>query len=222
MTFTRHAGIALLGSALLFGCASTKPDQTKYSGWMQDYSNLAAYETPSGATAMRWVSPELKPGQYKAIMLDKVTYYPEPKTSQQVSMQTLAEIPGYLRQKAEQEIGTALPVVSKPGPGVLRMRAAITAVDTPVESLKAYEVVPIALIFAGATTAAGTRDHDTVVYLETEISDSQSGKILGKVVRKGFGKSLENKQSQLTLTDTRPVLDTWAKEAAIFIKSSVK
>lgn len=222
MKIALHIGTLFLGTALIVGCASTKPDESKYSGWMKDYSNLAEYKTPSGATAMRWISPELKKGQYNAVMIDQITYYPAPKTNSQVSSKTLNEIPDYLQEKVSQEVGRVLPVVRTPGPGVLRMRAAITAVDTPVESFKAYEVIPIALIFAGASTAAGTRDHDTLVYLESVMTDSQSGKVLGKVVRKGFGQSLENNKSQLTLTDTKPVLDTWAKEASIFVSTSVK
>lgn len=222
MRLTTTIGTALLGTALLAGCMTTKPDESQYSGWMKDYSNLSAFKTPSGATAMRWLSPELKPGQYRAIMIDPVGYYPAPKNNPQVSAKTLNEIPNYLENKVRQEVGKSLPITQKPGPGVLRMRTAITAVETPVESFKAYEVIPIALVFAGAGAAAGTRDHDTIVYLESVLTDSQSGKILGKVVRKGFGDSLENDKSQLTLTDTRPLLNTWATEAGIFVRNSVK
>jgi hypothetical protein len=212
----------LVSATLLAGCMTTKPDEAKYSGWMKDYSNLTEFKTPTGATSMRWISPELQKGQYSAIMIDPVTYYPEPKTAQQVSMKTLNEIPEYLAQRVSQEVGKTMPVVQKPGPGVLRMRAAITAVETPTEGLKAYEVIPIALIFAGASTAAGTRDHNTIVYMEAVMTDSQSGKILGKVVRKGIGQPLENNKSQLTVADTKPVIDGWAKDAAVFVSTSVK
>lgn len=219
--FTTLAATAL-ATVLLAGCMGTRPEAGKYSGWMQDYSNLAPFKSPSGATAMRWISPDLKPGQYQAIMIDPVTYYPAPQTGSQVSMKTLDAIPDYLEQAVRQSVGRVLPVVQRPGPGVLRLRAAITAVETPTEGLQAYEVIPIALVFAGASTAAGTRDHNTLVYLEAVMSDASSGKLLGKVVRKGIGQPLENRKDQLTLDDTRPVLDSWAQDAAAFVSTSVK
>lgn len=222
MKLTTAIATAVLGTTLLAGCMTTKPDQSQYSGWMKDYSNLSEFKTPSGATAMRWVSPELKQGQYRAIMIDPVTYYPAPKTGTQVSMKTLDAIPDYLAQQVRKEVGAVLPVVNKPGPGVLRFRAAITAVETPTEGLQAYEVIPIALVFAGASAAAGTRDHNTIVYMEAVMTDAESGQLLGKVVRKGIGQPLENKKDQLTVSDTKPVIDSWAKDAAVFVRNSVK
>jgi hypothetical protein len=213
---------SLLTTVLLASCMTTKPEASKYSGWMKDYSNLSEFKSPSGATGMRWISPDLKQSEYHSIMIDPVSFYPEAKPGSQVSMKTLNEIPDYLAQRVRQEVGKQLPVTQKSGPGVLRLRAAITAVETPTEGLKVYEVIPVALIFAGVSTAAGTRDHNTLVYLEAVISDSASGKILGKVVRKGIGAPLESNKDQLNLADTKPVLDGWAKDAATFISTSVK
>lgn len=222
MKLTTAIGTALLGTSLLSGCMTTKPDASQYSGWMKDYSNLSEFRTPTGATAMRWISPELKQGQYQAIMIDPVSYYPQPQPGPQVPLKTLNSIPDYLEQQVRKEVGAVLPVVQKPGPGVLRFRAAITAVETPTESFQAYEVIPVALIFAGVSTAAGTRDHNTIVYLEAVMTDAQSGKLLGKVVRKGIGETLDSKKDQLTVTDTKPALDGWAKDAAVFVGTSVK
>lgn len=222
MKMKRSIGVILVSVSLLGGCMTTKPEATKYSGWMKDYSDLAEFRSPSGATAMRWISPELKKGQYRAVMIDPVTYYPEPKTGAQVSLKTLNAIPDYLEQQVRKEVGAVLPVVSQPGPGVLRFRAAITAVETPIEGLQAYEVIPVALVFAGASTAAGTRDHNTLVYMEAVMTDAASGKVLGKVVRKGIGEPLESKKDQLTVSDTKPVIDSWAKDAAVFVSTSVK
>ncbi|MCC7517175.1 MAG: DUF3313 domain-containing protein [Pseudomonadales bacterium] len=215
-------GTTLLSATLLTGCMTAKPDASQYSGWMKDYSNLSEFKAPNGGTAMRWINPDLQPGQYRAVMIDSVGYYPQPQPSSQVPMKTLNEIPQYLQQQTRQEIGSVLPVVKQAGPGVLRIRAAITAVNTPTEGLQVYEVIPVALVFAGISTAAGTRDHNTVVYLEATLSDSTTGKVLGKVVRKGIGENLANKKDQLTLADTKPVLDGWAKDAAAFVGTSVK
>lgn len=222
MKMPRPLGIVLLSTTLFAGCLSTKPDANQYSGWMQDYSNLTEFKTPSGAIAMRWLNPALKPGQYKAIMVDTVGYYPAAKPGEQVPKTTLGDIPAYLRNQTRTEIGTVMPVVKQPGPGVLRLRTAITSVETPLEGLKAYEVIPIALVFAGVSAAAGTRDHNPVVYLEVQLIDSETNVVMGKVVRKGFGEPLQNRKAQLALVDVKPLLDSWANDAKVFVSTSVK
>ena len=214
--------VLLLGAVLSSGCSPVKPDDSKYSGWMKDYSQLSESQSPTGGTALRWKNPALKKGQYKAIMVDRVGYYPAVKPSAQVPSGTLAAIPTYLEEQVRKQVGMSLPLVSQPGPGVLRLRAAITSVETPIEGLQAYEVIPIALVFAGVSTVAGTRDHNSDVYLEAQLIDSQTNVVMGKTVRRGMGKALENSKDQLKLDDVKPVLDNWARDAGVFVGTQVK
>ena len=51
------------------------------------------------------------------------------------------------------------------------------------------------------------------IYFEAILEDSISGEILGLVVRKGFGESLENESMVLTRDNIYPQLDRWAKDA---------
>lgn len=222
MKMAHTAGVLFLGTVLLAGCMTTKPEEKKYSGWMKDYSDLTEFKTPTGSTSMRWVSPALKKGQYTAVIIDDIAYYPAPPANSQVSQKTINEVPAYLEQQLRKEVGNDIKVVQKPGPGVLRFRAAITGVDTPTEGLKAYEVIPVALIFAGVQTATGHRDHNTLVYMEVQLIDSQSGDLLAKGVRKGIGENLKNEKAEMTLDDAKPVLNNWAKDAAVFAKTFVK
>ena len=222
MKTVHSIGALFLSVAVLAGCMSAKPDAANYSGWMKNYDDLTEFKTATGGTSMRWISPSLKKGQYTALMIDPVTYYPAAQPSSQVSQKTLQEIPTYLVQQVSRSLGSDIQIVQKPGPGVLRLRAAITGVDTPTEGLQFYEVIPVALIFAGAQAATGHRDHNTLVYLEAQLIDSQSGNLLAKVVRKGIGENLKNESAQLTLADTKPVLNDWAKDAAVFTKNFVQ
>lgn len=223
MKLAHHVvGSLILCTALITGCMSSKPDQSNYSGWMSDYSNLTEFKTATGGTSMRWISPSLKKGQYNAVMIDPIAYYPAPPADSQVPVKTINVLPTYLAQQMRKELGSNIQIVQKPGPGVLRLRAAITGVDTPTEGLKVYEVIPVALIFAGVSTAAGTRDHNTLVYMEVQLIDSQSGDLLAKGVRKGIGENLENNKSEMTLDDAKPVLNNWAKDAAVFAKTFIK
>jgi hypothetical protein len=222
MKIAQYAGALLLGSALLTGCMSTKPDQSNYSGWMTDYSDLTEFKTATGGTSMRWISPSLKKGQYNAVMIDPIAYYPAPPADSQVPQKTINALPTYLMQQLRNNLGSEIQIVQKPGPGVLRLRSAITGVDTPTEGLKVYEVIPVALIFAGVSTATGHRDHNTLVYMEMQLIDSQSGDLLAKGVRKGIGENIANDKAEMTLDDAKPVLNNWAKDAAVFAKTFVK
>jgi len=116
-----------------------------------------------------------------------------------------------------------MPLANGPGPGVIVVRPAITAVSTSNEGLKPYEVIPIALIAAGVNTAAGGRDQDVDVGVEAAFLDGASQKVLAQVVRKGAGQELENDTQKLTLNDVKPVLDGWAKDMrASFIEAKQK
>ena len=222
MKIAKLIGAALLGTALMTGCMSAKPDKSDYSGWMDDYSNLSEFKTSSGAVAMRWVNPELKKGQYRALMIDPIAYYPAPPADSQVPQKTIQALPNYLTQQMRNNIGSEIKIVQKPGPGVLRLRAAITGVETPTEGPKAYEVIPVALIFAGASAATGHRDHNTLVYLEAQLIDSESGEVMAKSVRKGIGENLENDAAQMTLETAKPILNGWAKDAATFARTFIE
>jgi hypothetical protein len=98
----------------------------------------------------------------------------------------------------------------------LVLRSAITGVTVSTEGLKAYEVIPVALVLAAATTAAGTRDRDSTIFIELEGLDARTSEPVLRVVRKGHGLALENSSTQLTLEDLKPVLDVWARDARDF------
>lgn len=214
----KHLMLALgLGSGLLLaGCASqtTRPEQ--YSGFLGDYSQLQATTSASGAPVMRWVSPDFKLANYSSILVEKPQFYPAPTPSEQVGQDALNAIASYLQQALKREMQGRLVVVEQANHDSLVMRSAITAVDVSAEGLKVYEVIPIALVAAAASTAAGTRDRTTEIYVEIELLDARTSKPVARVVRKGHGLALENQNTQLSLDDLKPALDVWALDARNF------
>ncbi|MNW08891.1 hypothetical protein D3C71_2057600 [compost metagenome] len=58
----------------------------------------------------------------------------------------------------------------------------------------------------------GGRDQEVDIGVEAAFLDGGNQKVLAQVVRKGTGKDLENKTTQLTLNDVKPVLDGWASD----------
>lgn len=208
--------IALSVSLFLTGCASqtTTPDQ--YSGFLSDYSQLKPAQSASGVPVMRWVAADFKPQNYHSIYVEKPVFYPAPKPNDQVSQQTLDEIAVYFQQAIQRELASSMTIAHHPDANSLILRTAISAVELTPEGLKVYEVIPIALVAAAASTAAGTRDLETNIYVELEALDGASRKPVTRVVRKGHGQQLENSSTQLSLKDIKPVLDEWAQDIRNF------
>ena len=100
--------------------------------------------------------------------------------------------------------------------GTLIFKGAITGVSTATEGLKPYEVIPIALVVAGAMTATGHRDQNTELYLEGEFIDAATGKSVARVVRKGFGKTLDNDEQNVTLDDLKAIVNDMAKDIRMY------
>ncbi len=114
----------------------------------------------------------------------------------------------------KEKMGAVMTLANEPGPQTLRVQAAITGVEIKTEGMKAYEVVPVAAIFGGVKALTGNRAREVHVYLEVKLTDSESGDLLGAVVRRIDGEELKNKKEQLELAHLQPDLDTAATDAS--------
>lgn len=214
-------GIAVI-AAMLGACASsshTGTDTTQNSGFLRDYSNL-----PPGRSLRTWVSPKLTPANYNAILLDPLVFYPEPRPSEQVSAATLQQILAYANDALRRSLSQRFRVVDRPGPGVLRIRAAFTSIATQEEGLKPYQYVPMAFVATMATRAATGTPQQAFVVIEVEGTDSVTGELLGQRVRVGTGERLAKVAGQevVTLDTVKPLLDELASAAFPELSQYVK
>lgn len=201
--------VASLGLA---GCASkiTQPDE--YSGFLSDYSQLKEAQSPSGAEVMRWVNPTLDLSRYRAVFVEPTQFYPKPQATAKIPESTLRGINDYYNQALKRELAKSLPLANGPGPGVIVVRAAITAVGSKTEGLKPYEFIPVALVAAAVSTGTGIRDQETTLGTEAQFLDGANGKVLAQVVRKGTGKPLANDSQVMQSSDVKGVIDGWASD----------
>ncbi|WP_207864491.1 MULTISPECIES: DUF3313 domain-containing protein [Pseudomonas] len=201
--------IASLG---VVGCSSKTVAPDEYSGFLKDYSQLKEAKSPSGAEVMRWVDPKLDINKFTSVYIEPTQLYPKPQPTAKIPQQTLNGITAYYDQALKREVGKSLPLASGPGPGVIVVRAAITAVNSKTEGLRAYEVIPIALVAAAVTTASGSRDQETTLATEAVFIDGGNNKVVAQVVRKGTGKPLENDSQVMKADDVKAVIDGWASD----------
>ncbi|QRK86675.1 DUF3313 domain-containing protein [Pseudomonas granadensis] len=199
--------IATLG---VVGCSSKTVAPDEYSGFLKDYSQLKEAKSPSGAEVMRWMDPKLDINKYTSAYIEPSQLYPKPQATAKIPQQTLNGITSYYDQALKREIGKSLPLATGPGPGVIVVRPAITAVSSKTEGLHAYEVIPIALVAAAVSTASGIRDQETTLATEAVFLDGGSNGVVAQVVRKGTGTPLENSSQVMKADDVKKVIDGWA------------
>ncbi|WP_416311680.1 DUF3313 domain-containing protein [Pseudomonas sp. W03] len=201
-----------LTALTLTGCASKYVEPEKYSGFLKDYSALEEDKSPTGAPVMRWIQPDLNVNRFSSVYVEPSQLYPQPQPTEKIPASTLQGITQYYDQALKTQFSKALPLATGPGPGVLVVRPAITAVSASTKGLQPYEVIPIALIAAGVSTATGIRDQDTSIATEAAFLDGGSGQVVAEVVRKGAGAELENSSQVMQAKDARAVLDGWASD----------
>jgi hypothetical protein len=205
-------GTLCFATLAVVGCSSKTVDPKEYSGFLKDYSQLKEAKSPSGAEVMRWIDPKVDVKKFTSVYIEPTQLYPKPQPTAKISQQTLNGITSYYDQALKREIGKDLPLATGPGPGVIVVRAAITAVSSSTEGLHAYEVIPIALVAAAVSTASGIRDQETTLATEAVFLDGANNKVVAQVVRKGTGKPLENDKQAMTANDVKPVIDGWASD----------
>ena len=199
---------------ILAACATSKvTEEDKYSGFLDDYSQLMEKEMANGGVGLIWVDPDIAENGYTKAILEPVVIYPDPKRDSDEAKALIKEVTTYMNAAIQSEVGQILIITDNPGPDTVRVRFALTGVEISNQDLAGYEYVPVALIFAGAKTAAGKRAQAVEVLFEAEMIDSMSGEVLGRSVRKGFGKSVKNKSTDPTKEDMYPQLDLWAEDA---------
>jgi hypothetical protein len=127
---TRRTGkliATVLLSAFVFalsGCASAPPN----SGFLNDYSRL--HEDKYEDRSLQWYEKDnFNWQQYKKLMIDPVVVYFHPQAKyRQIDPEAVKKLTDYFREIIEEELADDYPIVTTPGPDVLRVRAAITEI----------------------------------------------------------------------------------------------
>lgn len=189
--------------ALLAAPVSAQSD----SGFLKDYSQLKPMKDAKGTERRVWISDKVNWESYRAILVDRVEFHPKPDGTPQVTLGALYDIRDYLNTGLPKAVAANMPVATTAGPGVLRLRSAITAVSVD-KSLKPYQLVPIALLFTAAKRSAGTAAYDVKLQAEFELLDSVTGEVLAAAVREAQGLEVHGDQP-VTLKVAQPQLDLW-------------
>lgn len=185
--------------AVLSGCAGTPPN----SGFLKDYSGLK--EDIYGDRSLRWwEKADFNWKQYQKVMLDPVVVYYHPEAKyRQIDPEAVTKLTGYFREVVVEELADEFPVVTEPGPDVLRIRAAITEI---VPANPAINIITTAAVFVPLDMGGAA--------IEAEFIDSVSGEVLAAMIDKKLGNPVDPRfyRGFTTLGYAKGAFSAWAAE----------
>jgi hypothetical protein len=191
-----------MGTVLLFaGCKATEPQK---SGFIGDYSKLQQVSENS----LVYVNNQ-KLGQYSKFIVDKVqTRFPDANDEEKMNTAAVANLENRMRGAITSDLEhNGYQVVEQPGPGVARIRLALTDIK---KGKPVFNVIPYSAIIGvglGGATA------------EAEILDSQTHEQIAAAVESQLGK-------RFTLSglsrygNAETTIDDWAQRIVMRINYS--
>lgn len=194
MMHGRPLSIALAGSiafvvAFVSGCAST-PSRT---GFLTDYSRLQ-----QDGSDLRWAD-DARLAVYSKFIVEPASIHFHAKAKGKGTDQTtLRRMANTMNDAVIRELSGRYSIVSQPGPGVARIRIAITDVrkDTP-----ALNVIPQTRMTGLGLGGAS---------MEGEVLDSQTGEQIGAVIQSDQGKRISLSGFK-RWSSAEAVIKEWAK-----------
>ncbi len=208
----RRAALYTLIVVLLLaaGCRTTRQTRSvETSGFLGDYSQLE--EGKRGQAQLVYVNPRADFSRYDAVLLDSVTVW-QAEGSKPISDEDAQVLTDYFYNALHEEISKDFQVTAHPGPGVLRLRAALTeakgarvvgnAVTSIVPQLRLLSTITGAItdvqVFVGRASA------------EAEITDSLTGeRLLAAVDQRSGTKALRS--GLLKWSDVKEISKYWAE-----------
>lgn len=199
---TKFLLVLLVITSSTLAMAAREIESKDFSGWMDDYDSLTFNEERNAFLFFN----EAKRGNYSKVILEEVVIYSE---NGEAGGPIAEESTNYLAAGLADLLSSKGLAASDPGPGILRLKLAITAVEKSKEDLKVYNFVPVAAVFRGAQAATGNVATYIDAMFEAEMVDSVSGERVAAIVAKGIEETEKRSGDDLTFDDVKPTLDKW-------------
>jgi len=213
------------------GAGTVQLGDYRAKGFLSDYSRLKSVE---GRTVWRYIDPGVDFSRYDKVMLDRIKIFlKEDADYKGIDPQELHELVTYFHRSIARALGDRYPVVSQPGPGVLRLRIALTDLvpNRPEASVVSLVVPYLWLGEAGAGVAEGEAGSTPFIgeaSIEVEALDSQTARQLGAYVERHVGKKYnwsegvdtavaDYLKAYSTWAYTRQAMDEWAYRIRVWL-----
>lgn len=202
-------GMPLVAVLLLAGCSASGMKSVERTGFLTNYEQL----TPGGddRAALVYLKPGVDYKAYNKLMFQRiVVLLSDSAENRAIDPALMKELTDYYQDALFNAVRDGYQIVDQPGPGVLRVRVAITEMKPSNPTTNTLStIVPVGMIVAGATKAAsgdnlGTGEAGT----EIELLDSLTGERLAAAMdRRQGGKGVFRGKWE----DTKEAFDFWAR-----------
>ena len=201
--------LAMVG--LLMGCASQ--EKVGYSGFLGNYPQ---FEKGAAGIDKRYLKPGVFFMNYHKVMMDEVVFYFHDSADYKgISPSELKELSDEFHKIFVETLGNLL--TDKPGPGVIRMRVAVTDLEPSKPGLSAVTtVVPVGLAYNLAKKAGGG-EYTGIgsASMEVEFLDSMTNERIAAAVDHAPG----GKMDMGELSAIKSAFEFWAKRLLLFMDS---
>jgi len=214
------AGIVLLG--LSVGCSTTAPVQGNIvtgnrplpapSGFLGDYSQLTPRATDR--MALLYINANAKWNTYTKIIVEPVQFWDAANTTVPASDEQM--LASYLYNALRENLQKDFTLVDQPGPGVMKLDAAIIDASASAPVLRSVSVVIPQARLLNLVQSLGTGSYAFVgsAQVEAQITDSLTGTRLAAAVDKRQGGMALRTATQNRWGDAKNILDFWAQRTA--------
>jgi len=223
MTFYSRSMWVIALLVTVAGCSTTQQQQPNiiakaqgtqnpvpaFSGVLGDYSLLQ----PGGKdqTLYRYVAPNVDWSQYKAVIVEPVTFWDSADSN--VSPEVQQKLCDYFYNKLRQDLVKDVAVVDEPGPGVIRLQVALTnaSAATPVLRTASVVIPQLRVVNRLKGFATGSFAFVGSARMEMKATDSVTGQILGEALDQQMGGNNVMTAATWQWQDTERAMDHWSE-----------
>ena len=194
------------------GCATSHPVRdVQKTGFLGDYSMLR--EGGEGDPALIYRHPTISLGSYNKALIEPVTIWLKGDSPlQEIPPRELRRLQLKLHVKIIEALRReSFAIVKEPGPGVMRIQAALTEAEPSNVTWDVISTVGPATRLLSGTKKLATGTHSFVgkASIEAKITDSQTGELLVAAVdRRAGGKTLQG--STKSWDDVEQAFQFWS------------
>ena len=212
------AGAAILATGLFAGCQGTHQARTvDPSGFLQNYQQL--HPGKKGQALLLYVNPTTEFARYHAILLEPIKIYAaKGSLLMDASPETRQSLVNYLDAEIRDELKNSFALVNQPGPGVMRLRVAITDAHGSMVLLDtASSVIPVGMAVSALRNAlTGAASGVGSCSIEGELVDAVTGERLAAGVDKRVGDKFTGKFDKFDQWHTvKTACDYWSAQLKI-------
>lgn len=197
----------------LHACALTSPTPLNFSGFLENYSGLRPASDGSGAWNYR--KPNVDFQLYTTIMLDPLVIWPSTQSTYGgMDASTAGRLARAFEDQMRQALAGGYTIVDRPGPGVLRLRSALTEVILQRPGVASPgPLIPLAndILIQASEKISGFNALEGEAAIEAELLDAQSHERLAAYVEKRVSSHVLLTKSKDSLGPILDLFSYWAK-----------